>query len=75
MSLALLTNSSWVATTTTGATGGVQMSGLMGSTQATAFATSVTSFGVGVFASQVGSCQLLVLAKVCGLVGHVAVAR
>ena len=39
MSLALLTNSSWVATTITGVTGGVQISGLMGSDLVVAFAT------------------------------------
>jgi hypothetical protein len=39
ISLALLTSSSWVATTITGVTGGVQMSGFMGSIQEVAFAT------------------------------------
>mgnify|MGYP006985668764 CR=1 FL=1 len=75
ISLALLTSSSWVATTITGAIGWVQISGLMGSNPRVAFATSVKSFDVVISAFPADRYQLLVHAKGSGLVGHVAKER
>lgn len=75
MSLALRTSSSCVATTITGATARVHISGLMGSGLVAASATLVNSFGVVVSASQADRCQQQDLAKEIGLVGHVEVER